>query len=469
MKWLLTLLLIPMALAAGPVRAQNTTVDETFGPFGTVHVYRPAGEPQEVVLFASGDGGWNLGVLDMARALRDNGAMVIGFSTPHYLRSLERSPRKCGYPAGDLEALSQYIQKKHRLVTYHPPMLVGYSSGATLVYAGLAQAPGGTFTGGISLGFSNDLAVTRPLCTGSGLKSHKSPDGKAYDLEPTPLPVPWIALQGTIDLDVSPAATDAFVRQVDNATVVTLPHVGHGFSVERHWMPQYLQAYHDIARQAADRRPPPAPASMDGLPAIEVPAVHPKGNALAIILSGDGGWVSIDKELGHTLSQAGIPVVGFNSLHYFWTSRQPQEMANDLTRIIDHYTAAWGRQRIILVGYSRGADVLPFMVSRLPPTLRGRINLVALLGPGHKTSFEFHVTDWLGSADHGTDQPLAPEMDKIHDVDILCIYGEHDKDNLCPDLAHQHNVTLMKTGGGHHFGGDYDHIANAILAAAQQR
>lgn len=469
MKWLLTLSLILMVLLAGPVRAQDTTVVETFGPFGTVHVYVPTGEPKQVVLFASGDGGWNLGVLDMARALRDSGAMVIGFSTPHYLRSLDRSKKKCGYPAGDLEALSQYMQKKHRLVTYHPPMLVGYSSGATLAYAGLAQAPGGTFIGGISLGFSNDLAVTRPLCPGSGLKSQKSADGKEYDLDPTPLPVPWIALQGTIDLDVSPAATDAFVRKVANAQVVTLPHVGHGFSVEHNWMPQYLQAYHDIAHQGVIRQPPPAPVSLDDLPAIEVPAEHPKGDALAIILSGDGGWVSIDKDLGHTLSRAGIPVVGFNSLHYFWKARKADEMANDLARIIDHYTAAWRRQRIILVGYSRGADVLPFMVSRLPEALRRHINLVALLGPGHKTSFEFHVTDWLSNANHGTDQPLAPEMGKLRDVDILCIYGEHDKDNLCPDLSHQHNVSVMKTGGGHHFGGDYDHIANAILAAAQRQ
>jgi len=469
MKLLLTLPVILMVLLAGPVRAQDTTVVEKFGPFGKVHVYVPSGEPQQVVLFASGDGGWNLGVLDMARSLRDNGAMVIGFSTPHYLWSLNRSKRKCGYPAGDLEALSQYMQKKHRLASYHAPVLAGYSSGATLVYAGLAQAPGGTFIGGISLGFSNDLAVTRPLCPGSGLKSHKSTDGKEYDLEPTPLKVPWIALQGTIDLDVSPAATDAFVRQVANAEVVTLPHVGHGFSVERHWMPQYLQAYRDIVHRSAMRMPPPVPASLDGLPAIAVPAEHPKGDALAIILSGDGGWVSIDKELGHTLSQAGIPVVGFNSLHYFWKARKADEMAKDLARIIDHYSSVWRRRRVILVGYSRGADVLPFMVSRLPDALRRNINLIALLGPGHKTSFEFHVTDWLGDADRSTDQPLAPEMNKLRDVKILCIYGESDKDNLCPDLHPQRNVRIMKTSGGHHFGGDYERIANAIMAAAQRQ
>ena len=46
--------------------------------FGTVTVYPPLAAPEEVVLFLSGDGGWNLGVVDMAERLRDAGALVVG-------------------------------------------------------------------------------------------------------------------------------------------------------------------------------------------------------------------------------------------------------------------------------------------------------------------------------------------------------------------------------------------------------
>ena len=46
----------------------------TYERFGKVSVYRPRGEPREVVLFLSGDGGWTLGVLTMTRRLVEQGA-----------------------------------------------------------------------------------------------------------------------------------------------------------------------------------------------------------------------------------------------------------------------------------------------------------------------------------------------------------------------------------------------------------
>ncbi|SPZ91950.1 Type IV secretory pathway, VirJ component [Sphingobacterium multivorum] len=49
--------------------------------------------------------------------------------------------------------------------------MVGYSYGATLVYGLIAQAPAGTFRGGIALGFCPDITIAKPLCKGSGLSS----------------------------------------------------------------------------------------------------------------------------------------------------------------------------------------------------------------------------------------------------------------------------------------------------------
>ena len=36
--------------------------------------------------------------------------------------------------------------------------------------------------------------------------------------------------------------------------------------------------------------------------------------------------------------------------------------------------------KVVLIGYSLGADVLPFMASRLKPDLVNRVVLIALLG-----------------------------------------------------------------------------------------
>ena len=135
-----------------------------FGRFGKVMLYRQSPTPSHVVLFVSGDGGWNLGVVDMARELASLDALVVGIDIIHYLKQLESSTAKCSYPAADFEALSQFVQKQFNYASYVTPVLVGYSSGATLVYATLVQAPTTTFRGAISLGFCPDLPLTKNFC-----------------------------------------------------------------------------------------------------------------------------------------------------------------------------------------------------------------------------------------------------------------------------------------------------------------
>ena len=70
------------------------------------------------------------------------------------------------------------------------------------------------------------------------------------------------------------------------------------------------------------------------------------------------------------LSAKGIPVVGLDSLRYFWTARTPEGLAADTDRMIRYYLAHFGKKRVLLIGYSQGADVLPFAVNRLPAATR---------------------------------------------------------------------------------------------------
>ena len=439
-----------------------------FGRFGTVSLYHESPVPAHVVLFVSGDGGWNLGVVDMAKALAGLDALVVGIDITHYLKQLNAGSEECGYPAGDLEGLSQYVQKSLNFPRYLPPVLVGYSSGATLVYAALVQAPTATFRGAISMGFCPDLPLTRPLCRGRGLSSTAGPKAKGVRFLPDPtLEAPWIAFQGLIDQVCDPAAVEAYVRQVGHAEIVNLPHVGHGFSVQRNWLPQFKASFARLT--AAAPAPPPSPVPGDGdvsdLPLVEIPATGPTTDLMAVIVSGDGGWASLDKQVGAALAAHGIPVVGVNSLQYFWKAREPDGIGRDMTRILDYATAAWGERRIVLVGYSLGADVLPFMTSRLPDTLRSRIALVTLIGPGTRASFEFHLSEWLGGRPDPKALPILTEVEKLRGLPVLCISGEKEVNSLCANLGEAAQwVQVMRLGGGHHLGGDYDRVAEAILA-----
>ena len=126
------------------------------------------------------------------------------------------------------------------------------------------------------------------------------------------------------------------------------------------------------------------------------------------------------------------------------------------------YAARWRRSEVILIGYSQGADVLPFALNRLSTQTRASVRLAALLGPGQKASFEFHVTNWIGTSG---ERPIAPEAQRLSASTTLCIYGTDERDSLCPLLAPEHAQTLALPGG-HHFGGDYDALAMRILNAA---
>jgi len=196
-----------------------------------------------------------------------------------------------------------------------------------------------------------------------------------------------------------------------------------------------------------------------------VPATGPPRDLLAVILTGDGGWAEIDREIASHLSTAGVPVVGWNSLRYYWTPRTPEAAAADLDRILRHYTAAWGKHRVLLAGYSFGADVLPFLVHRLPPQTRADVAGVALVGLSPAASFEFHVAGWLG-AQIGPTRPTAPEVAALKGgVSVTCIRGDEEKDSACLSLL-KGAAKMVTLPGGHHVGGDYGRLAQAVLEAA---
>ena len=66
---------------------------------------------------------------------------------------------------------------------------------------------------------------------------------------------PWIVLQGDIDQVCSPPDTVAFVDKDNNGKVINLPHVVHGFGIQRNGVPQYTQGWSDLRASCATERP----------------------------------------------------------------------------------------------------------------------------------------------------------------------------------------------------------------------
>lgn len=448
-----------LAMLAWPAAWAASTLD--YPGLGTVTIGQPRGAPQHVVIFLSGDGGWNQGVVGMAGHLVDEGALVAGVDVTQMERQARESPAACVGAAGMLEGLSHYVQQKYRMQQYERPVLVGYSSGATLAYATLAQAPPGTFKGAVSLGFCPDLEWSKPLCRGEGLEHTAAPPSGFIYRPAAHLQDPWIALQGEQDQVCAAGQTRDFAARVRGGSVVSLPKVGHGYSVERNWLPQFTEAFRTVASTEQSGLQAP-PGDVQDLPLVELPAPDSSGDSLAIMLSGDGGWAGLDKEVAAELNARGVPVVGWDSLRYFWSARTPDEAARDLERVIRHYVRTWNKARVLLIGYSQGADVLPFMVNRLPEPTRGRIAGTALIGVGAEAFFEFSVSHWISTPRGGL--PVPPEVNGGRLGRVACIFGDGDKDSPCRSFQSP-GLRRIELAGGHHFDGDYARVAGAVLEA----
>ncbi len=472
-----------------PAPAAPTTVSEQtlrFDAFGTVHVLHAgagalAGSaPARTVVFAAGDGGWDTAAASVARRIAASGdVLVIGVDGAAYRRR-EMRGRGCASPAGDFEAVSQYTQHRLGLARYTPPVLVGQAAAGALAYATLAGAPRGTFPGAIALGLCPGATAPKAFCAASRRQTLGARRGAGYALTPdTTLRLPVTILRPADEPAACSAAdVERFARAMPGAEVVAVPG-GVDFAGDG-WLPAFTRALARAApaapRAVVTPSAAPAGANVADLPLVQIaPAANAAGpsDLVAVVLSGDGGWASIDREVGETLASDGVPVVGLNTLQYFWTPRNPDGAAADLARIVAHATTSppggGTRRRVVLVGYSRGADVLPFMARRLPPELRARVAEVALLGLETSIAFEFHVSDWLGGS-APNERPTIPEVAALRAalpvaVPVVCLYGTGEDDSACPAAARQAGARAIAMPGGHHLGGDYPALARQILAA----
>ncbi len=449
------------ALASGTAGATHLT----HGRFRDFPVYRPAGTPNGFVLLLSGDDGWSASADGMARQLAQHGSMVAGIDWRQFKANLEADAEQCLFPDGDLENLSHFVQAYFHTSTYLSPVLIGIYSGAAMAYAMLAQAPRNTFAAAMTLDFCPDLDLNKPLCKGSGLEFTRGSRG--LDLLPVKsLGNPWVNLEDEAHRSCPAGTAKQFIAPIRGAATVTLPTVG---------VPQYTAVYDKLAAQNPTARAAPLPAALGDLPVVEVPAqaaASQPGAAVsgavsdlfAIILSGDGGWAGLDQDVAGALSAKGIPVVGLDSLRYFWSARTPAGLAADTDRLIRYYGTHFSKQRVLLIGYSQGADVLPFAVNRLPDATRARVALTAVMGMSEHALFEFHVSSWISDSDSGP--ATLPEINRITGMPVLCIYGADESDSLCPKLDPKQFI-IVKLKGGHHFDGDYASLAQQILAAAK--
>lgn len=222
-----------------------------------------------------------------------------------------------------------------------------------------------------------------------------------------------------------------------------------------------------LALPAQSANPAPALPSLPKGTLVELPATG-DAHDLALIISGDGGWADLDKQLGAVLAGRGVSVLGWDAYKYFDHTRSPEETAADIAATLRHYQADWGKDRLILIGFSFGGAVMPFILNRLPADLRPKVVLVTLLATETYANWEIHWGDWLKDSPHASARPLGPEMARLSGYKLLCVYGADEAaGSICPTLQPV-QAELLKLPGGHHFDGNYPALAEQILRRVPQ-
>jgi type IV secretory pathway VirJ component len=422
------------------------------GNFGDVRQINPVGAMRGLVVLFSDARGWSSVSDDTAAALARDGALVVGVDLPAYLQRLDTlRGETCHGLVGDIESISRQIQRKRGSNSYRTPIVAGIGEGGALAAIILAQAPAATIAGAVSYDPTISVRSRIPLCSTSATSAE--PEGVfAYG--------PWPSLPGFWMVGF-PAGHDTPGRQ----RIAALKAAGTPIDVSN----SADGAAETLAALLRPRLAPGAPAPTAGianLPLVELPA-EPRGPLLAIVLSGDGGWRDVDRAIAQKLQSDGVSVVGWDSLRYFWSKKSPEQTARDLGAVIDTYTSRWGASKIALIGYSFGADVLPFAYDHLSPEAKVRVVQLSLLGFAPAANFEITVSGWLGAATAKDALPTEPALAPIDPTMVQCFYGAKEDDSACPLLPGKAEV--IRVPGGHHFDNNYGALARRILEGFRRR
>ena len=420
------------------------------GNLGDVRQINPVGAMRGLVVLFSDARGWSSVSDDTAAALARDGALVVGVDLPAYLQRLNAfTGETCHGVVGDIESISRQIQRERGNTSYRTPIVAGIGEGGALAAIILAQAPAATIAGAVSYDPTTTVPSPMPLCSAT---SAEPAGGFAYG--------PWRSLAG-FWMVAFPASGDTPGRRRIAAlkTAGTPVNVSNavGGAVET-----LAALLHPLLAAGAIA---PTTAIAD-LPLVELPA-EPRGALLAIVLSGDGGWRDVDRAIAQKLQSDGVSVVGWDSLRYFWSKKSPEQTARDLGAVIDTYTSRWGTSKIALIGYSFGADVLPFAYDHLSPEAKVRVVQLSLLGFAPAANFEITVSGWLGAAPDKDALPTEPALAPIDPTMVQCFYGANEDDTACPLLAGKAEV--IRVPGGHHFDHDYGALARRILEGFRRR
>jgi dienelactone hydrolase len=209
-----------------------------------------------------------------------------------------------------------------------------------------------------------------------------------------------------------------------------------GTAVKRGWLLAVVLAISLAARvvsAASEPRSQPAVLSLRGVPQT-LHLYGATGGKVAIVTSGDGGWVHLGPDVAGFLSGEGYRVVGFDAKAYLssFTSRSGPLRAEDVPRdyaALVEYAARGAPDRPLLVGVSEGAGLS--VLAATAPEVQSRVAGVVALGLPDRNELGWR---WRDSIIYVTKQtPNEPTFSareavgRVSPVPLAALHSTHDE------------------------------------------
>ena len=191
-------------------------------------------------------------------------------------------------------------------------------------------------------------------------------------------------------------------------------------------------------------------------------------HTLIVFLSGDGGWWGdIDAQLANRFASEGYAVVGIDTQIWFGPERTAAEVGAHLSDLADQYAARVHATKLVLVGYSYGADAIPLALHEGAAVFKPVLAAIVLIAPARVTALQVTLLEQMDIEPGDID--LLPAQASLSRSATVCVYGEDEaSDSGCTDDALK-GVQMITLPGGHHFDEDVKDLGDKISAAIHAR
>lgn len=185
---------------------------------------------------------------------------------------------------------------------------------------------------------------------------------------------------------------------------------------------------------------------------------------IVFYISGDSGFNTFSKSMGENLHTLGYDVFALDTKSYFWNYKSPKKASRNVEKYIKKQLKGRGNQNVILVGFSFGSEVVPFIYNRFDSDFKSKIQKVFIIGPTTTNNFRIQLDEYIGAEEASKENLLViPEINKMGIVPVTVVLSD-DEFTAFPykEITLGSNYQMKHLAGDHHYGGNTQMLADFI-------